>query len=377
MGVLSPRGPPFAAAAGGDRHRARRLLDPPRKLDCCGRRSQLRRLRLQQRFRGDLHRRARIGVWGALDLAVSSNGNSLYVSALGSDAVAHFFAAPQGQITYGGCVSDEAPAARARTSPAVRSPRRRGLPPAQTGTRCSRRDRRRSAILRRPQGQITFGGCVSNNGSGGDCTDVPGSAFSSPSSVAVSADSNSVYVSAPAPTASATSSPRPRARSPSEAASATTEPRRLHRCARSRFPRPWRHRGEPGRRLHLRGRSWRREQRQSLLRRAPGPDHLRRLRQRDRGRRLVPRRPGSGFKLPQDLAVRPDGASVYAARAPLTASATSSLRPRASSPSGAASPRRAPTAAPTSRAPRSTARSRSRSAPTASRCTPSTSGAPA
>ena len=44
---------------------------------------------------------------GAEAVAVSPDGRSVYVASPGSDAVAHFFAAAGGQLTYDGCVSHD------------------------------------------------------------------------------------------------------------------------------------------------------------------------------------------------------------------------------------------------------------------------------
>src|SRR4051794_30625065 len=40
-------------------------------------------------------------------VAVSPNSRSVYVTSVGSDTITHFFAKPQGQLTYGGCVSND------------------------------------------------------------------------------------------------------------------------------------------------------------------------------------------------------------------------------------------------------------------------------
>ena len=71
----------------------------------------------------------------------------------------------QGQITFGGCVSDNGSAGSAPTSRGRRSPTRQGSRSAQTGIRSTSprsRVRQRQPLLRAPAGQITFGGCVSD-----------------------------------------------------------------------------------------------------------------------------------------------------------------------------------------------------------------------
>ena len=86
---------------------------------------------------------------GARAVAVSPDGRSVYV---GGNAVTHFFAAPQGQLSYDGCVS--------------------------------------------------------NDGSGGTCADVPGLLLDQPYGLAVSPEGNRVDVASLSSTRSRPS-PRP------------------------------------------------------------------------------------------------------------------------------------------------------------------------
>src|SRR5215208_3191003 len=117
----------------------------------------------------------------ALGLAVVASwmlGNATQASALG-------------QITYGGCVSGSGSgglcgvgnaSAMDGSSSVVTSPDGRSLyTVAKDGTAITVYDRA-------PAGQITYAGCVSNNGSGGTCADAPGTPLSVPNSAAVSPD---------------------------------------------------------------------------------------------------------------------------------------------------------------------------------------------
>jgi hypothetical protein len=63
---------------------------------------------------------------------------------------------------------------------------------------CIRLDAGRQQI-RAPQGQLTFSGCISDDGSGGQCADAPGTPLTNTNAVAVSPDGSSVYATASTP----------------------------------------------------------------------------------------------------------------------------------------------------------------------------------
>jgi len=138
---------------------------------------------------------------GAEAVAVSPDGRSVYVASASSGTITHFFAAPGGQLSYDGCVSgDGSGGACAVASPdALGSPTSVAVSPdgksvyvaaAQPGAV--------SHFFAAAAGQLTYDGCVSNDGSGGACANAPGSPLGSATSVAESPDGSSVYVASPA-----------------------------------------------------------------------------------------------------------------------------------------------------------------------------------
>ncbi len=134
-------------------------------------------------------------------VAVSPDGRSVYVGSATSGTVTHFFAAPAGQLTYDGCVSNDGSSgacAAARgdaltdvTSVAV-------SPDGKSVYATAGNPAAVSHFFAAAGGQLTYDGCVSNDGSGGACADAPGSPLGDATSVAVSPDGSSVYVAAPA-----------------------------------------------------------------------------------------------------------------------------------------------------------------------------------
>ena len=130
-------------------------------------------------------------------VAVSPNGASVYVTGTApGNTVSHFFAAPQGQITYDGCVSDDGSGGLCADVPGTPLTGAFGVAvsPNTSVYVASGFSNAVSHFFAAAQGQITYGGCVSDNGSGGLCADVPGSSLDGALGVAVSPDAHSVYV---------------------------------------------------------------------------------------------------------------------------------------------------------------------------------------
>ena len=130
---------------------------------------------------------------------MSPNGASVYAVSFNNGTVSHLFANPaQGQLSWDGCVSDDgsggtcadvpgtgAPLAGAR-SVAV-SPDGRSLYVASSTSSSI------SFFSVAAQGQLTFQGCLSDNAIPG-CVDPPGEPLKGADAVAVSPDGGSVYV---------------------------------------------------------------------------------------------------------------------------------------------------------------------------------------
>jgi sugar lactone lactonase YvrE len=137
---------------------------------------------------------------GAVSVAVSPNSASVYTANNAAGTIVHFFADPsQGQLSYDGCVSNTGSGATCADVPGsgiplsgvasvAVSPNGGSVYAASTiGTL--------DHLFVAPGGQLSWDGCVSNEGSGGTCLDVPGSGFplEEPFAVAVSPNGASVY----------------------------------------------------------------------------------------------------------------------------------------------------------------------------------------
>jgi DNA-binding beta-propeller fold protein YncE len=132
-------------------------------------------------------------------LAVSPDGKSVYVASFDSHAVSHLFAAPGGQISWDGCVSDDGSGGTCADVPGTGRPLdgATGVAVSADGTSVYVASQSAGAIshlFAAPQGQITWDGCVSNDGSGGSCADAPGTPLGGAAAVATSPDRDSVYV---------------------------------------------------------------------------------------------------------------------------------------------------------------------------------------
>ena len=132
---------------------------------------------------------------GARSVAVSPNGTSVYVASSESGTISHFFAAPAGQISYDGCVSSDGSGGACAAAP--------GAPLTDAGSVAVSPDSKSVYVVGQNSiihffaaagGQLTYDGCISNDGSGGACVDAPGTPLVVANSVAVSPDGKSVYV---------------------------------------------------------------------------------------------------------------------------------------------------------------------------------------
>jgi sugar lactone lactonase YvrE len=136
---------------------------------------------------------------GADSVVVSADGTSVYVSSFGSAAVVAFSRAPGGQITYAGCVSDDGSGGLCADSPSsLAAPN--GLSLSPDGTTLYVAVSHGVTVLdRAPGGQLTYAGCISNNGSSGVCGTDPGPSLTDMRALAVSPDGRSLYVASSPP----------------------------------------------------------------------------------------------------------------------------------------------------------------------------------
>lgn len=139
---------------------------------------------------------------GATSVVVSPNGASVYVASAIVGAVSHFVADPAGRklLSWQGCISDDGTGGSCRRVPSHGSPLEDvdGLAISPDGKTLYAASLGTSSLTWfgvGPQGQLTFQGCLSDDGTPG-CTNPPGEPLRDADSVAASPDSSTVYVAA-------------------------------------------------------------------------------------------------------------------------------------------------------------------------------------
>ncbi len=140
-------------------------------------------------------------VASAQGLAISPNGSSLYVTAA-PGVLTHFFVGSAGELAYDGCVSDDGSHGLCLDVPGTSSPLEGARGVAVSPNNASVYLAPVTAedvvhLFANPeQGQLKWDGCVSNDGSGGACADVPGSGqpLANTERLVVAPDGSSVYV---------------------------------------------------------------------------------------------------------------------------------------------------------------------------------------
>jgi DNA-binding beta-propeller fold protein YncE len=137
----------------------------------------------------------------ARSVAVSPNDKSVYVAASGG-GLSHFFVGVKGGLAYDGCVSDDGSGGACLDVPGSESqflnPDGVVVSPNSASVYTSTEDGTVAHLFAAAQGQLSWDGCVSNDGSGGLCADVPGNGnpLELPLAVAVSPGGSSVYTAA-------------------------------------------------------------------------------------------------------------------------------------------------------------------------------------
>jgi DNA-binding beta-propeller fold protein YncE len=128
----------------------------------------------------------------ASDVAVSPDGRSVYVTAYGADAIAHFFREPGGQLVYDGCLANDADDGCVDlTGEPLEGASGVAVSPDGTSVYVAGATLARFAV-NGAGGQIAFTGCLNNDGSS-NCVDLPGAPLEGVNDVAVSPDGRSVY----------------------------------------------------------------------------------------------------------------------------------------------------------------------------------------
>jgi sugar lactone lactonase YvrE len=130
----------------------------------------------------------------ASDVAVSPDGRSVYVVSYFESVIMHFFRAPTGQLFYDGCLGDTAEqncgdligTPLSGASSVVVSPDGRWVYVAAGRTIAT-------FVANGPEGQISYAGCLSSDKMD-NCIDLPGEPLDDTTDLAMSPDGRSLYV---------------------------------------------------------------------------------------------------------------------------------------------------------------------------------------
>jgi DNA-binding beta-propeller fold protein YncE len=134
---------------------------------------------------------------GVDGMAMSPDGRSVYVASVNSDSIAHFFVGGQGQLVYDGCLADNEAATGCIDLPGAPLDGAAGVAVSPDGrsvyVASVNSDSVAHFFASGQQGQLVYDGCLANDAAPG-CIDLPGAPLDGAAGVAVSPDGGSVYV---------------------------------------------------------------------------------------------------------------------------------------------------------------------------------------